>query len=614
VILINLIFFAFYIGLIGTICWEIKVKITHKIDNILVKNNSSSFTDFVLVINLVQLFLGSALMVVLQLTRIQIYPGQDLSLLAFYGLAIKLSLVRRCFPIKELAGILPLLVIIPWLFNGDSGSVLEASNLFLQYILFYLPLPLLSSLLLLLTSVISLFSLHVLLTASLISFPLLGWRSKRMLLFRLFSAFALVYHFHLKYPLKMDPKEKYLRPHQEDSSSMSNVSSLIASPLPSSDDLVNLSLGGQGHSPSSFLSMGTIQAGPPINSSQCDSLILLTSLNSILPGNNFTKTRGDFDNLTSTGNQVIEKSTNMTTCDDIISMCETNTRSEKIQNEKPSGNFTPHNRFNTLNDLKANLKTIFVGEPNLLDMQPIQVGGFFPAHQHKKFNQSNQCENTRLTFLSMGFDTKLVNMDESLTDVTKIHKIEITKSKSDTVFVDVDELEGGAKINSMETTSKKINYEHLNEKANDMLLEENLKDEIDCFSENDPEEAFLVLDADADQEGSCTVDILDISQKNSFVKNFLQLNIFFHSLFPNLPNFLSTFRVKKVTLLGFSHLCLHLPGSKVSLVNLGIYKEEKRKGASNTGKDWIANHHETFFFRVKQSVSYFVDMFVSSIF
>jgi len=89
-------------------------------------------------------------------------------------------------------------------------------------------------------------------------------------------------------------------------------------------------------------------------------------------------------------------------------------------------------------------------------------------------------------------------------------------------------------------------------------------------NEND----YFIYTSVVDKQGHCTVEALEISDENFLFKNFVQLNQFFYSIFPNIA-YVNPFQLKKISLLGFSHICLSLPVTEVSLINLGLTSEKE---------------------------------------
>eukprot|EP00090_Calanus_glacialis_P046806 TRINITY_DN9370_c0_g1_i4.p1 TRINITY_DN9370_c0_g1~~TRINITY_DN9370_c0_g1_i4.p1 ORF type:complete len:781 (-),score=158.05 TRINITY_DN9370_c0_g1_i4:42-2384(-) len=99
---------------------------------------------------------------------------------------------------------------------------------------------------------------------------------------------------------------------------------------------------------------------------------------------------------------------------------------------------------------------------------------------------------------------------------------------------------------------------------------------------NQQDNNYFIFKSELDSSDQCSVEALDMSESNFLLKNFVQFNHFFNKIFPSFPSYLP-FQLKKISLLGFSHLCLSLPGSEVSLINLGV-TEEKGGNLSNGGK------------------------------
>ena len=91
-----------------------------------------------------------------------------------------------------------------------------------------------------------------------------------------------------------------------------------------------------------------------------------------------------------------------------------------------------------------------------------------------------------------------------------------------------------------------------------------------------------------DASGDCSAEVTDMSDSSLLVRNFVQVNHFFNRIFPSFPNY-TPFQLKRISLLGFSHLCLSLPGSEVSLVNLGEENENGSKVREGKGESCQCN-------------------------
>merc|ERR1719320_990790 len=90
---------------------------------------------------------------------------------------------------------------------------------------------------------------------------------------------------------------------------------------------------------------------------------------------------------------------------------------------------------------------------------------------------------------------------------------------------------------------------------------------ISVHEENKNEEKYYVLSSEVTSSGHCSVEVTDMSNWSFLLIKFAQLNQLFRQILPSVPSY-KPFQLKKISLLGFSHLCLSLPGSEVSLINL----------------------------------------------
>eukprot|EP00092_Neocalanus_flemingeri_P030052 GFUD01032628.1.p1 GENE.GFUD01032628.1~~GFUD01032628.1.p1 ORF type:complete len:756 (+),score=148.53 GFUD01032628.1:340-2607(+) len=123
-------------------------------------------------------------------------------------------------------------------------------------------------------------------------------------------------------------------------------------------------------------------------------------------------------------------------------------------------------------------------------------------------------------------------------------------------------------------------------------------DNKECQEESNPHSNdYFIFSSEFDSDGHCSVEALDLSDSNFLLKNFVQLNHFFHNIFSSFPSYLP-FKLKKISLLGFSHLCLILPGSEVSLINLGLAEEIGANSSKGKKCNCEGNSKETIMHRL----------------
>lgn len=190
-------------------------------------------------------------------------------------------------------------------------------------------------------------------------------------------------------------------------------------------------------------------------------------------------------------------------------------------------------------------------------------------------------------------DIKTNNTSDKLSD--ELHKSKYGEDSF--TFKHSDHLSGTDKVD------KAFKYEYFEQENTN-----NLESTKDCDnSATDDHDDYLVFDSVLESDGHCSLDILDISNENSLVKSFYQLNILFHRLFPIFPAHTPIFQLKRVSLMGFTHLCLYLPGSQLSFVNLGIINESSEEKNcqcdTNKNKPDVFYHVNDLFSKLSQYVS-----------
>jgi len=139
-VLVNLVFTLIFCLLVGTFYWEVRVKMNYVAKRILL-SEQKTFKNKLLVVNLVQMLISFALITMLKVLKVNIFPGQDFSLVCFYYFTIKFLQLRQDLLFQDAFGLLPLGLLSFLLFNNTSGSILQVSSQFFNWTLFFLPFP-----------------------------------------------------------------------------------------------------------------------------------------------------------------------------------------------------------------------------------------------------------------------------------------------------------------------------------------------------------------------------------------------------------------------------------------------------------------------------------------
>jgi len=136
------IFTSVYAGLVVSVAWELKVKLSNQAGRILQANSTSSQAR-VLVLNLLQLLLSCGLVSSIKIGKTTPAPGRDYVLGCLLMLTVKLLHLKRETLIQDLVGVSSLAFTSFVCHQNLSGpaSVLETASSFVNLILFCGPLP-----------------------------------------------------------------------------------------------------------------------------------------------------------------------------------------------------------------------------------------------------------------------------------------------------------------------------------------------------------------------------------------------------------------------------------------------------------------------------------------
>jgi len=167
--------------------------------------------------------------------------------------------------------------------------------------------------------------------------------------------------------------------------------------------------------------------------------------------------------------------------------------------------------------------------------------------------------------------------DQIFPDTSSVFPVNSESLPDNRILGDVSSLkESDVMLNKSENI---IDSNHESDYSSALSLLANFASSTVNTEDTEEEESdYLIQEAELDSSGQCSVQVLDLSQSNFIVKNFVRLNKLFHNIFPSFPSY-EPFQLKKISLLGFSHLCLSLPGSEVSLISLGQTTE---RGTNNS--------------------------------
>merc|ERR1719483_2038302 len=187
------------------------------------------------------------------------------------------------------------------------------------------------------------------------------------------------------------------------------------------------------------------------------------------------------------------------------------------------------------------------------------------------------CDKDEGVNLQVVLDHQKRNVLENLIDVVK--HVNETKELEE-VSISTDVTPGDQKLKQVTSIPDDLsNGDKFEETLNPQkLIKEESNYPKGTKSQNND---YLIFSSQFDSNGHCSVEALDVSESSFLLKNFFQLNNLFKNIFPIFPSYLP-FQLQKISLLGFSHICLSLPGSEVSLINLGLTEE---KGINNSNEN-----------------------------
>jgi len=507
-VVVNLCLGLFFWVLIGTFCWEIRVKINHMAKRILL-SKPQTFKNNLLIVNLVQMLVSFALISTLKMTKISIFPGHDYVIICFCLLIMKILQLRIESLFQDTVGLLPLLLLISSLSSNSAGSILQSSSMLLNWILFFLPFPVTAtafvSSIQAILKISSMFSLFSVTSCASAVFVLISLKMSRSFFFAIILLGILA-----------------LRCRIPDS----ELSLKFTTPL---EDIVTPSTntGGKGGSNSTISrNVPIVRLSRPFE----DGIRLPDSNASSLEvqywdvylkinlGDAF-----EYCDISFGISPEYRENSAFEYCD----MCFEDDRkiSDNHQPVFPDAVKIYKNKTgdqDLVKILRANLKEIVFVNKN--------------------------CDNNNIEINSPGpvFDIPTPGDDENY-DLLK-------------------------EENLLEYHTSKSNHEGVSEPTH---ASEEVPIEVNnCPEENHiQDDDYFILSSELDNSGQCSVEAADLSESNFLMKNFVQFNQYFHNVFPSFPSF-KPFQLKKISLLGFSHLCLSLPGSEISLINLGVADEK----------------------------------------
>jgi len=121
---------------------------------------------------------------------------------------------------------------------------------------------------------------------------------------------------------------------------------------------------------------------------------------------------------------------------------------------------------------------------------------------------------------------------------------------------------------------------------------ENIGAKISVHEEHKDKDGYYVLSSELNSSGHCSIEVTEMSNWNFLMNNFIQLNQLIRKILPRIPSY-KPFQLKKISLLGFSHLCLSLPGSEVSLINLGEEEDRSSNASAEKGESCECNEKQS---------------------
>lgn len=492
-VLVNL-FFALSFGLlIGTFGWELKVKINHRAKKILL-SKTKTLQNNILLVNLVQLLVSCVLISTLKMSKTIIFPGQDYSFLCFACLIMKILQLRKETFFQDSVGILSLLMLTSLLIVQTSGSIFQSSSIFFNWLLFFLPFPVISTAFVIVTRVfieifpvLSSFSVISSLSAVFILISLKKFRITFVILLVLLA---------LKMIIQLKLSQHSLENKKQEYERKNNPGEIIVS----SYKKKNISI--------------------------YESMLYHKDLD--IKG--FEKKRKLFS---------------------------------KYENICPS--------------IIKEIKPTILLNVNLKKEASEQIKLLNVCLQMEISHVFYYCDKDEGTNLQVVLDHQKRNVLENLIDVVK--HVNETKELEE-VSISTDVTPGDQKLKQVTSIPDDLsNGDKFEETLNPQkLIKEESNYPKETKSQNND---YLIFSSQFDSNGHCSVEALDVSESSFLLKNFFQLNNLFKNIFPIFPSYLP-FQLQKISLLGFSHICLSLPGSEVSLINLGLTEE---KGINNSNEN-----------------------------
>jgi len=451
------------------------VKINYVAKKILLSKHET-FKNNNLVVNLVQMLVCFTLIAILRMSKVNIFPGHDYSLVCFYFFLIKTLQLRRESIFQDSFGLLPIALLSSSLYFNTSGSIFQVSSMFLNRVLLFLPLPAF----IIAFFVVAQATLHVI---SLVSpYSVLSCAS---------ALFVLI-------SLKV-PKAYFIV--------IILFWALISMTLPSYSCLKDVRI--INYSASFKLSHETI---PNVNTFHADSTKYKKSAQAGRIARNFS---GDI-------------------CYEIarkLRILELHKEDSKMSDDCNYGNIIYRNQTALLEPWVNNNKT---GD----ELFKTGVEHF----HYERINYEKQLS-----------AAEKENMTVSLSS----QNTEISGGDDDEKYIDL--------LSYYENT--------IHDDGESISVHEELKNE----------DKYYVLSSELNTSGHCSVEVTDMSNWSFLLNKFAQLNQLFRQILPSVPSY-KPFQLKKISLLGFSHLCLSLPGSEVSLINLGEEEDKSSNASEGNGE------------------------------
>jgi len=477
------------------------VKINYLAKKILLTKHEA-FKNNNLVVNLVQMLVCFTLIAILRMSKVNIFPGRDYSLVCFCFFFIKTLQLRRESFFQDLFGLLPIALLSSSLYLNTFGSIFQVSSMFLNRVLFLIPLPAF----IIAFFVVTQSTLHVI---SLVS-P--------------YSVLSCVSALFVLISLKV-PKAYFIV--------IILFWALISMTLPSYSCLKDFRI--IKYSASSKLSHETIHC---VDIFHADSIEFKKSAQAGQIARNFS---GDIRYV------LANKLRNL----------ELQKEDSNMNDDCNDGSIVYWNQTALLEPWVKNNKT---GDET-----------FKTGVEHSLYERINDEKQ-----LSGG-------VEENMT---------VDSSSQNTVTPGDDDAE------------KYIDLPSCNENT----IHDKDGESISVHEENQNEDKYYVLSSEVTSSGHCSVEVTDMSNWSFFLNKFVQLNQLFRQILPSVPSY-KPFQLKKISLLGFSHLCLSLPGSEVSLINLGEEEDKSSNESEGNGESCQCNASQSD--SLTNRLSYFITEFGS---